>query len=100
MRSTRIAFFGIASGMRKRRRGNSIDRFSETAFSLTQRLEPASGRSTRSWKNLVSREIGQEVGDRKMWSDAGRQLEQEIAPLKDEIERLVQKRLGYEVKEG
>jgi hypothetical protein len=52
------------------------------------------------WKTLVSREIGQEADDRRMWSDAGRQLEHDIAPLKDEIERLVQKRLGCDVKDG
>ena len=36
-----------------------------------------------------------------MWASNARQtLEHDIAPLKDEIERLVQKRLGYDVKDG
>jgi hypothetical protein len=46
--------------------------------------------------SLIEREIGQESGDPKMWIGAGTKFASEVAPLKAEIERLVQKRLGYE----
>jgi len=48
------------------------------------------------WRTLTSREIGQEAGDHKLWLEAGRKFTEEVVPLKDEIEREVQKRLGYE----
>lgn len=48
------------------------------------------------WDALISREIGHEAGDQKFWLEAGTKLNKEIAPLKTEIESLVQKRLGYD----
>jgi len=47
------------------------------------------------WSALISREVGQEAGDIKLWRDAASQLSNDIAPLKAEIEGLLQKRLGY-----
>lgn len=48
------------------------------------------------WRTLISKEIGEEAHDRKLWLEAGERLNTEIMPLKDEIERQVQNRLGYE----
>jgi hypothetical protein len=49
------------------------------------------------WSALISREIGQEVADMKVWLEASQKLRDQTTPLKDEIQRLVQKRLGYDV---
>jgi len=51
---------------------------------------------SEAWRTLTTREIGEEAGDRKLSREAGERLDKEIVPLKDEIERQVQKRLGYE----
>jgi len=52
------------------------------------------------WEALISREIGHEVKDHKMWIKAGEKVSQEIAPLKADIESEVQKRIGYGVDEA
>jgi hypothetical protein len=46
---------------------------------------------------LISREVGHEAADRKLWAEASEQLDKEVMPLKQEIEALVQRRLGYDV---
>ena len=51
------------------------------------------------WEALISREIGHEVKDHNMWIKAGEKVTKEIAPLKAEIEDMVQKRIGYGVDE-
>jgi hypothetical protein len=48
------------------------------------------------WETLISREVSEEAGERKLWREAGKRLSDDIAPLKNEIEGLVQRRLGYE----
>lgn len=48
------------------------------------------------WSVLVKREVGRGIADHEMWSEAQDKLQKEITPLKAEIERLVQKRLGYD----
>ena len=49
------------------------------------------------WDAIVSREIGHEAGDTKIWREAGEKLSKDVEPLKTEIENLVQRRLGYGV---
>ena len=45
---------------------------------------------------LVKREISHEAKDNKMWVEAYKQMRDEIEPIKEKIEKLVQKRLHYQ----
>jgi hypothetical protein len=47
------------------------------------------------WGVLVNRELGQQVGDPKVWIQAATKFNNEAEPLRKEIEELVQKRLGF-----
>lgn len=49
------------------------------------------------YETVISREIGEEAGDRRIWIAASQKLRNEAAPLKDEIQRFVQERLGYDL---
>ncbi|MCU1315949.1 MAG: hypothetical protein JWN63_1271 [Candidatus Acidoferrum typicum] len=49
------------------------------------------------WRALISRRVGHEANNHKLWMEAADRLSTEIEPLKNEIEALVQKRLGYDV---
>jgi len=47
------------------------------------------------WDVLITRETSYEYKDRKMWSEITKKMREEIAPIKQKIEELVQKRLHY-----
>jgi len=47
------------------------------------------------WEAIVLRELDEEGDDRKMWTDANKKIRDDINPVRDEIERLIQKRLHY-----
>ncbi len=44
---------------------------------------------------IICRECGEGDGDMKMWTNAYKKIRDEIDPIRDEIERLIQKRLRY-----
>jgi len=47
------------------------------------------------WEAIVQREYGQEGDDQSMWLEAYKKIRDETNPIRDEIERLIQKRLHY-----
>lgn len=47
------------------------------------------------WQAIVLRESGQEDNGHQMWTDAYKKIKDEINPIRDEIERLIQTRLRY-----
>lgn len=47
------------------------------------------------WNSLLEREIGHGAGDGKMWREANKRIRDEVVPLRDKIEELVQERLQY-----
>ena len=49
------------------------------------------------WSALISRQVGHDAKDHKLWIEASDKLGKEIHPLKADIEDSVQKRLGYGV---
>jgi hypothetical protein len=47
------------------------------------------------WSAIVERKIGHEAGDHQMWVTAYKKIKEEINPIRDTIEKLVQTRLHY-----
>ena len=47
------------------------------------------------WESLVDREVGHGAGDHSMWVDAYKRIKNEVNPIKEHIESLVQQRLRY-----
>ncbi|MFZ0033515.1 MAG: hypothetical protein WAK60_00825 [Sedimentisphaerales bacterium] len=48
------------------------------------------------WEAIVERKVGHEANDREMWSTAYKKIRDEINPIRDKIETLVQSRLHYD----
>jgi hypothetical protein len=48
------------------------------------------------WRAIVERKVGQEAGDHQMWASAFKKIKEEINPVRDTIEKLVQARLHYQ----
>jgi hypothetical protein len=47
------------------------------------------------WEGIVLREEGEEGDDREMRMDANSKIKDEVNPVRDEIERQIQRRLHY-----
>jgi hypothetical protein len=47
------------------------------------------------WSAIVERKVGHEANDREMWSKAYKMIKDEVNPIRDVIEKLVQRRLHY-----
>jgi hypothetical protein len=47
------------------------------------------------WSAIVERKVGHEANDREMWHKAYKKIKEEINPIRDVIEKLVQTRLHY-----
>jgi uncharacterized protein YajQ (UPF0234 family) len=47
------------------------------------------------WSTIVDRKVGHKAKDHKMWVEAHKKIRDEIDPIKNEVEDLVQKRLHY-----
>jgi len=47
------------------------------------------------WSAIVERKVGHEAGDREMWNKAYKKIWDEVNPIRDVIEKLVQTRLHY-----
>jgi len=47
------------------------------------------------WSAIVERKVGHEANDHEMWHKAYKKIKEEINPIRDIIEKLVQTRLHY-----
>jgi hypothetical protein len=47
------------------------------------------------WSAIVERKVGHEASDHQMWGKAYKKIKEEINPIRDTIEKLVQSRLHY-----
>jgi len=47
------------------------------------------------WSSIVERKVGHEANDREMWDKAYKKIRDEVNPIRDVIEKLVQTRLHY-----